>query len=98
MNIPNRKVIPTFLTVAAEETEPFEPKSLRQAKDDLRWLEWEKGMIEEIQSLKQNKTWEVVDPPRDRRILSGKWIFKLKRGSSGEIVRHKCRWVVRGFT
>jgi hypothetical protein len=42
MNIPDRKVIPTFLTVAAEETEPFEPKSLRQAKDDPRWLEWER--------------------------------------------------------
>lgn len=98
MNIPDKNVIPTLLTVAAEDIEPFEPKSLRQAKNDTRWLEWEKGMIEEIQSLQQNKTWELVKPPRDRRILSGKWIFKLKRGSSGEITRYKCRWVVRGFT
>jgi hypothetical protein len=98
MNVPDENVIPTFLTVAAEETEPFEPKSLRQAKNDPRWLEWEKGMTEEIQSLKQNKTWEIVDPPNDRRVLSGKWIFKLKRGARGEIVRYKCRWVVRGFT
>jgi len=98
INIPDKNVIPTFLTVAAEDIEPFEPKSLRQAKNDTRWLEWEKGMIEEIQSLQQNKSWELVKPPRDRRILSGKWIFKLKRGSSGEITRYKCRWVVRGFT
>jgi hypothetical protein len=42
MNIPDRNVIPTFLTVAAEEIEPFEPKSLRQAKDNPRWLEWER--------------------------------------------------------
>jgi hypothetical protein len=49
MNIPDKNVIPTFLTVAAEEIEPFEPKSLRQAKNDPRWLEWEKGMVEEIQ-------------------------------------------------
>jgi hypothetical protein len=39
MNIPNKNVIPTFLTVAAKEIEPFEPKSLRQAKNDPRWLE-----------------------------------------------------------
>jgi hypothetical protein len=91
MNVPDENVIPTFLTVAAEETEPFEPKSLRQAKNDPRWLEWEKGMTEEIQSLKQNKTWELVDPPNHRRVLSGKWIFKLKRGARGEIVRYKCR-------
>lgn len=84
MNIPDKNVIPTFLTVAAEEIEPFEPKSLRQTKSDPRWLEWEKGMGEELQSLKQNKTWEMVDPPKDRRVLSGKWIFKLKRGPGGE--------------
>lgn len=98
MNVPDKNVIPTFLTMATEEIEPFEPKSLQQAKNDPCWLEWEKGMIEEIQSLKQNKTWEIVDPPKDRRVLSGKWVFKLKRGSRGEIVRYKCRWVVRGFT
>lgn len=32
MNIPDGNVIPTFLTLAAEETEPFEPKTLQQAK------------------------------------------------------------------
>jgi hypothetical protein len=98
MNIPIGKILPTFLTVAAEETEPFEPKTLRQAMSDTGWPEWEKAMTDEVNSLKQNKTWELVDPPKDRRVLSGKWVFKLKRGSHGEVVRHKCRWVVRGFT
>jgi hypothetical protein len=98
MNIPEGKVIPTFLTLAADETEPFEPKTLRQAMNDASWPEWENAMIDEVNSLKQNKTWELVDPPRDRRVLSGKWVFKVKRGPHGEVVRHKCRWVVRGFT
>lgn len=98
MNVPEGNVIPTFLTVAAEDTEPFEPKTLYQAKNDASWAEWEKAMLEEFSSLKQNKTWELVDPPGDRRILSGKWVFKLKRGPHGEVIRHKSRWVVRGFT
>jgi hypothetical protein len=98
LNIPEENVIPTFLTVAAEETEPFEPKNLHQAKNDTSWLEWERAMLEEVNSLKQNKTWELVDRPKDRRVLSGKWVFKLKRGPHGEILRHKSRWVVRGFT
>ncbi|OKO89937.1 Retrovirus-related Pol polyprotein from transposon TNT 1-94, partial [Penicillium subrubescens] len=55
-------------------------------------------MLDEVNSLNQNKTWELVDPPKDRRILSGKWVFKLKRGPHGEVIRHKSRWVVRGFT
>jgi hypothetical protein len=98
MNVPEGNVLPTFLTVAAEETEPFEPKNLHQAKNDTSWPEWERSMLEEVNSLKQNKTWELVDPPRNRRVLSGKWVFKLKRGSHGEVIRHKSRWVVRGFT
>ena len=98
MNISEGNVIPTSLALAAEETEPFEPKALQQAKNDASWLEWESAMLGEVHSLNQNKTWELVDPPKDRRILSGKWIFKLKRGSHGEVVRHKSRWVVRGFT
>ena len=98
MNVREGKVLPTFLTMAAEETEPFEPKTLYQAKKDTSWPEWERGMLEEVNSLKQNKTWELVDLPRDRRVLSGKWVFKLKRGPHGEVLRHKARWVVRGFT
>lgn len=38
-----------------------------------------------------------MDPLKDWQILSGKWVFKLKRGSYSEIIRHKSRWVVRGF-
>lgn len=68
MNIPVGKIIPTFLTVAAKETEPFEPKILRQAMNDTSWPEWEKAMTDEVNSLKQNKTWELVDPPKDRRV------------------------------
>ena len=98
MNIPEENVISTFLTVAAEETEPFEPKNLHQAKNDTSWLEWERAMLEEVNSLKQNKTWGLVDPPKHRRVLSGTWVFKLKRGPHGEVLCHKSRWVVRGCT
>lgn len=30
-------------------------------------------------------------------MLRGKWIYKLKQGLSGEILRYKARWVVQGF-
>jgi hypothetical protein len=45
----------------------------------------------------ENKTWKLVDRPKNRKVLRGKWVWKLKRGSYGEIVRHKARWVVKGF-
>lgn len=40
--------------------------------------------------------WELVDCPKDRKPLRGKWVFTLKRGSNGEVTRYKARWVVLG--
>jgi hypothetical protein len=30
-------------------------------------------------------------------MFRGKWVFRLKRGPHSEVLRHKARWVVRGF-
>ena len=54
-------------------------------------------MKAEDASLKKNHTWTLVSKPQQRKVLQGKWVFKLKRGSQGEILRYKSRWVIRGF-
>lgn len=54
-------------------------------------------MKEEYNSLLENHTWDEVEAPSGRKILRGKWVYKIKRGSSGEITRFKARWDVRGF-
>ena len=54
-------------------------------------------MTLENKSLNDNKTWTLVPRPKDRRVLRGKWVYKLKRGPTREILQHKARWVVRGF-
>jgi hypothetical protein len=47
--------------------------------------------------LVENGTWVTQDVPSDRESLTGKWVFRIKRGTQGEILRYKARWVVRGF-
>ena len=54
-------------------------------------------MKEKVQSLIENKTWILCSPPKGRHVLRGKWVYKLKRGIDGSVVRFKARWVVRGF-
>jgi hypothetical protein len=34
---------------------------------------------------------------KGKRILRGKWVYKVKLGVNGEILKRKARWVVRGF-
>ena len=90
-----RQEVFALLTSAIQEA--YEPKTLRQARDDPSWESWRKAMKEEYESLVVNTTWSLILPPKGRRVLSGKWVYKLKRGPDGSVVRYKARWVVRGF-
>lgn len=56
-------------------------------------------MAEKMKSLYQNKTWVLVPPPPNKRIVDCKWIFKVNEGlSSIEPIRFKARLVAEGFT
>ena len=65
-------------------------------KDRKNWLT---AMDEEMKSLYDNNTWSLVKRPTDSRLVSCKWIFKIKKGIPGvERGRFKARLVARGFT
>ena len=46
-------------------------------------------MQEEMKSIEDNETWELVDPPVGRRPIGLKWEFKVKRDEKGELVKPK---------
>lgn len=81
----------------ANPPEPYEPRTYREATAGDLHKQWELAMNEEIQSLQENNTWELTTLPPGRKTLRGKWVYKLKRGPSGEVLHHKARWVVKGF-
>ena len=87
----------SFLGAALYTLSQTEPRTYRHAKGDTAWPQWLKAMQSEYDSLLTNKTWDLVPPPIGRKILSGRWVYKLKTGPNGEVLRHKARWVVRGF-
>ena len=58
-----------------------------------------RAVHEEMESLQKNRTWKLVDLPKENRVISCKWIFKRKEGIPGvEAPRFKARLVARGFT
>ena len=89
--------VAALLGAAKAVTEPFEPKTLPQARADIPWKQWFAAIKDEHKSLLDNIMWILVDPPPNRQVLRGKWVYKLKRGPNGEILRYKARWVVRRF-
>ncbi|GJZ58109.1 retrotransposon protein, putative, ty1-copia subclass [Tanacetum coccineum] len=52
-----------------------------------------------MDSLRKNKTWELVDHPAGQKLVSCKWLFKIKEGIEGvQRPRYKARLVAHGFT
>ena len=71
-----------------------EPVSVEEA---LEQECWRRAMQEEMDSIHQNRTWEFSDLPSDHKAIGLKWVFKVKRDPSGEVVKHKARLVVKGY-
>ena len=58
---------------------------------------WKNAIAVELEALRCNGTWDVVDSTDDTRTLSTKWVFKIKRDEENKITRYKARLVARGF-
>jgi transposase InsO family protein len=55
--------------------------------------EWKQVCREELASLRKCKVFELVDPPKGRKVIKNRWVFNLK--SDG---RKKARLVAKGFS
>ena len=59
---------------------------------------WASAMEKEIESLRKNDVWELVELPKDRKTVGSKWVFKLKTDADGSVEQHKPRLVAQGFS
>jgi hypothetical protein len=55
-------------------------------------------MESELQSIEDNKTWTLCRPPRDRRVIGTKWVYKTKRDGNNNFLRYKARLVAKGYS
>lgn len=91
---PRRLLNEIFYTQSTSD----EPQSMQEALSGPDVKEWRKAMKEELESHSKNGTWELVELPAGRTAVGCRWIFKIKRGASNEIVKHKARLVAQGFS
>ncbi|GKB53711.1 ribonuclease H-like domain-containing protein [Tanacetum coccineum] len=69
----------------------FELRNYREACKDQHWIE---AMNKEMKALYDNDTWEITELPLGRKSIGGKWVFKIKYRSSGDIERYKGRCLI----
>lgn len=94
------KYLEDYILLAKEEGKRLisslneEPGYFDEAKESKYWMQ---ACEDEINSIKKNLTWNLVDLPQGVKPIGLKWVFKLKRNSDGSINKHKARLVAKGY-
>jgi hypothetical protein len=87
-------------TVRRVDFEPstITPKTYKEATTGPQASKWSAAIQSELDSLRKNNTWTIVDKPEGVNLISPKWVFKIKWLPNGQIDKYKARLVARGFT
>lgn len=47
--------------------------------------------------VKENETWQVVERPKQSKVIDSKWVFRVKQNGIDGTAKHKARLVAKGF-
>ena len=75
-----------------------EPQTVKAALSTPEKAKWLKVMEREMNSLEENKVWELVELPSGHKPVGSKCVFKVKMDEDGNVERYKARLVAQGFT
>jgi len=71
------------------------PKIANEALDS---KEWREAMKVEMDAPEKNETWELVELPKEKKLVGCKWVFTVKYKVNGTLERYKTRLVANGYT
>lgn len=86
------------LSFLAGTSETDAPQTVQEALTGPDADHWKEPMSGEYNSFVQNKYWILTDRHESQRPVKYKWVFKVKRGWNGELLKHKARLVAKGYT
>ncbi|GJZ70301.1 retrotransposon protein, putative, ty1-copia subclass [Tanacetum coccineum] len=93
--------IDTSLNHEEDDLEMDEPQSdiipIRRLLD-LESDKWLNAMNVEMQSMKDNEVWILVELPPNGKTVGSKWLFKKKTDMDGAVHTYKARLVAKGYT
>nr|GEY73421.1 putative retrotransposon Ty1-copia subclass protein [Tanacetum cinerariifolium] len=90
-----------YLYIDAEEHELGDlgkPANYRATLLDPESEKWLNAMNVEIQSMKDNEVWVLVELPPNGKTIGSKWLFKKKTDMDGNVHTYKARLVAKGYT
>ncbi|GJP63887.1 hypothetical protein CLOP_g20919 [Closterium sp. NIES-67] len=76
---------------------PGEPTNPKEAWEGPNGKEWKKASDEQMGSIIENDTFDLVNLPLGRKAISSMWIYKRTTDADGNIERYKSRLVAKGY-
>ncbi|GJX26928.1 zinc finger, CCHC-type containing protein [Tanacetum coccineum] len=75
-----------------------EPPNYKAALSNPEFNKWLEAMNTEMQSMKDNQVWVLVDLLSNGRTIGIKWLFKKKTDMDGNVHTFKARIIAKGYT
>ena len=73
------------------------PECFQEAMESDENQNWLDAMHDEIKSLHDNHTYDLVKFPKGKRALGNMWIYRVKHESNSKSPRYKARVVIKRF-
>lgn len=73
------------------------PEESITVEEVMKSKEWKDAMDQELRSIQKHQEWKLVDLQPGKTSLNCKWVFRIKKNSKGNILRHKARLVICGY-
>ncbi|GJY51744.1 retrotransposon protein, putative, ty1-copia subclass [Tanacetum coccineum] len=75
-----------------------EPPNYKATLSDPEFDIWLEAMNTEMQSIKDNQVWVLVDLPLNGQTFGSKWLFKKNTNMDGNVPIFKARLIAKGYT
>ena len=73
------------------------PLTFREAVNSSNSEKWVSAMDEEMQSLRENKTFTLTNLPEGKDVVGGRWVYTIKNNVDGSD-KYKARYVAKGYS
>lgn len=93
-----RGKLPARYACSAIEQKLCDPSNYNEALEGDNSINWVSAMDEEIENLRENDTWELVNLPPDKTCIGCKWTYKTKYDGEGNLDKYKARLVALGYS
>jgi hypothetical protein len=84
----------TFVLTAIND----EPKFVGEVVNSAEGKLWKDSMVEQMESLHKNETWDLVKFYRGRNLVSRKWVFKKNMNVTSQAEKFKAQLVAKGYS